>query len=136
MSTGRTRKMFAITCGVAVPFLILAVPSVVYAGMIGISLLFLATMTVVFGWGYGAIAKILGFGLNENLRMLIKPAVSSLIMASLCLLLGGLLGYSFFSLVLQVAFGATVYIACMTTFTKNQFGREVKDLVNGMIERT
>jgi len=136
LSTGRARTMFAISLVVTVPFLMLAIPSVVYGGMTGMALLFLAMMIAVFFWGYSKVAGILSFQRIAELSMLAKPAISSLIMACVCLLLAGFFGTSLLSLVLQVAFGVAAYVACMTALTRNQFIREAKELVNGMLGKT
>jgi len=136
LSTGRAKKMFMITLGVTIPFLAFAIPAVVYAGITGMALLFLAMIVAVFLWSYATVGGILSFGRIKNLTMLVRPALASLGMATVCLLLAELLGTSLLSLVLQVAFGIATYILCMSALTRNQFIGEVKGLIDGMRGKT
>jgi PST family polysaccharide transporter len=128
MATGHPDVMFKQTFVVSIPYFVFLLPVVTYAGVLGISLLFVAIAVVSYSWISVFVARILQCSILEVVRPLILPLIACIPIVPICMVAQTMLGQSLLSLAVQVTLGAGSYAALMTLLTKGTFISELRHI--------
>jgi len=128
MATGHPNVMFLQTFVVAIPYFVVLLPIVIYTGILGVSLLFVAIGVVSYSWISVFVARILKSSIKETIRPLVFPLIASVLVVPICVIAQEWLGQSLLSLTVQIVLGAGSYVALMMLLTKGSFVSELRHI--------
>jgi len=135
MATGHPNVMFMQAFVVAVPYFVVLLPVVMYTGILGVSLLFVAIGVVSYSWISVFIARILKCSVIEVIRPLVFPLIASILIVPICMIAQAWLGQSLVSLAVQVVLGAGSFTALMMLLTKGSFISELRHIYRSLRHR-